>query len=309
MRPACFIINPKSHNVNKKGSVLKKAFSDNKGSFLYISDFSDIGQMVKSILADNTKHVFIEAGDGTIQSVLSEFVLYARDTLPDFTLLAGGNTNLVARHVGIKKPDKKTVLQILANPYGREKRELPMLGIKAENHIIYGFLLSSGAMPNATKYCNEQIHTKGIDGARAVIATLWKILSDRKDSELILKPTKLVLEYNNNKYEDLHIFCIASTLPSLMLGLNPFWDNGGGAINLSFGKKNARNYFLNIMRVLGKKTSETKIKKLQDDGFFSLSANEIKMVTDSDIVLDGEFLQLANKKISLFASTPIRFIR
>ena len=96
-----FIVNEASAKVAKKGALLPK-YAEHFGAQLRdVGDFSQIDALAKEILDSEANHVVSEGGDGTVHGVLTAFLKQsARAELPDFTLIAGGNTNQVARNIG-----------------------------------------------------------------------------------------------------------------------------------------------------------------------------------------------------------------
>lgn len=309
-----FIINPQSHTVAKRGSDLVRAGVTTKTNCYMLDTFAALPAMVADILAQGREHVFVEGGDGTIHGVLSAFMVQQPDVdkLPNFTLLPGGMTNLVAAHVGLKRPTAKKIRALTENPQGQKIVEMPMLGAKAEgtDKAHYGFLLSTGALPAATRYCAEHVHTKGIGGSAAVRNTLLKVLFGRGvEREIILNPTPLSLNLGTALIEGDHIITVATTLPRLMIGLKPFWGAGDGKLMITHAGKDARNVVRNISRMLLPGQSAAAAAKLKRDGFQSWNVDTAHMRLTGEVVLDGEFLPQTNAPISLFATKPLRFIK
>ncbi len=309
-----FIINPQSHTVAKRGSDLVRAGITSKTNCYMLSTFSTLPAMVADILAQGCGHVFIEGGDGTIHGVLSAFMAQQpdMDNLPYFTLLPGGMTNLVAAHVGLKRPTAKKIKALAKKPHEQKLVEMPMLGAKAEdtNKAHYGFLLSTGALPAATRYCAEHVHTKGIGGSAAVRNTLLKVLLGRGvERDTILKPSPLSLNLDTALIEGDHIITVATTLPHLMIGLKPFWGTGDGKLMITHAGKDARNVVRNVTRMLLPRQSAAAAVKLKRDGFQSWNVDTAILKLSGEMVLDGEFLPQTNTPISLFATKPLRFIK
>ncbi len=314
MSKTAFIINPLSHTVAKRGSELVRAGVSSQPNCHILDTFATLPAMVADILALGSEHVFIEGGDGTIHGVLSAFIAQQPnvENLPNFTLLPGGMTNLVAAHVGLKRPTIKKIKALTHNPLGQEIVEMPMLGTKAEGaeKAHYGFLLSTGALPAATRYCAEHVHTKGIGGSAAVRNTLLKVLFGRGiEREIILTPTPLSLNLGTALVEGDHIITIATTLPRLMIGLKPFWGTGDGKLMITHARKDARHIVRNVARMLAPGQSLKASEKLKQDGFQSWNVDTAILKLSGEVVLDGEFLPQTNAPISLFATKPLKFIK
>ncbi|PHR92157.1 MAG: hypothetical protein COA69_09110 [Robiginitomaculum sp.] len=309
---AAFFINPLSYSVAKHGSILAKSALDTDIARYDLSPFDTLVRSVDEIIKNQVKLVFIEGGDGTIQGIITEF--FNRKTefnaFPHFVLLPGGMTNLVAAHVGMKKPTKSKIEALLAAPHSAQQSDLPFLKISYEDHVHFGILFSTGALPNGTRYCQDKIHTRGINGADAVLATLLRVLLGRgEDRKIVLKPTPMVLDVDGMEITDKHIISIATTLPSLMIGLNPFWGTGNGPVRISHVRIGAKRLIRNVLRLLKNSQSSGDIATLEADGFRSWSVDTATMHHNGPVVLDGEFLPQTEKPITLSASSLVSFLR
>lgn len=309
---AAFLVNPLSYAVQKRGSVLAQSALGTSILRYELDLFQGLPKAIDDIIDNKVKLVFIEGGDGTVQGVLTEFQNRKDDfsTFPQFILLPGGMTNLVAGHVGIKKPTPPKIEAILDTSNAVQTAHLPLLQIQYDTHSFSGFLFSTGALPNGTLYCLDKIHTRGINGASAVRTTLLRVLFKQgEEREAILGPTPMVLDVDGMKIEDAHIISIASTLPSLMIGLNPFWGTGRGPVRISHAKGGTKHLILNVLRLLKRKQSTKSIAKLGKAGLRSWSVDSATLHYDGPLVLDGEFLPQTNAPITLSASAPLSFIK
>jgi len=98
-----FVFNAASAKVAKKGALLPKIADKHNAILRDVGDFSDVDTLVQDALSAKAEHIVIEGGDGTVQGILTEFLRHEKArNLPLFTLVPGGNTNQVARNVGLK---------------------------------------------------------------------------------------------------------------------------------------------------------------------------------------------------------------
>ena len=313
-----FIINPLSHSVAKSGALLHDGGLQDCAPIYNLEDFAQLPACVEEILSSGYTHVFIEGGDGTIHGVLSQFLNARPDVsrLPKFTLLPGGMTNLVAAHIGLQHKSVAKIKRLVCDHQNGHCVDLPLLCVRPINHeqnsdqAYYGFLLSTGALPAATRYCVNQVHTRGIGGSAAVRQTLLRVLLHRgPERDIILRPTPLGLTLNQIDIRGEHIVSIATTLPRLMIGLNPFWGTGQGAIRISHVEHGAQHLLGNIVRMLLPRQSPAARAALKKDGFQSWNTDNAVFELAGEIVLDGEFLPLSRSKFSLTATPPLIFVR
>lgn len=308
-----FFYNPLSHTVATRGSILESASNDNNVLKFKLDDFEKLGSFVQQAAENGIETIFIEGGDGTIQGVLTETIrqMAQFEIQPSFVLLAGGMTNLVAANIGLKRPSVSKISSIIQNPEGRKSNSLPLLHIEQDGGKTshFGFLLSTGALPAATRYCLDEIHTKGIGGSAAVGTTLFKVLFGPKEKRReIMAPTPIELQMNAKTIEGDHLTSVATTLPKLIIGINPFWGEDDAPVHLTYADPDVRHKFINIARMFKKRQSSRARASLARDGFHSWNIESATLIHDGPLVLDGEELPLTSDPIKLSSSEPLTFL-
>ena len=221
-----FVFNAASARVAKRGALLPTIAKTHDAVLRDVGDFSDVGTLVQDALATKAQHIVIEGGDGTVQGILTEFLRHEKArNLPIFTIVPGGNTNQVARNIGLSATTTDAVAKALSE--NNAINSAPLLRIKDKTgRKYYGFLFSSGALPQVTDYTKDKLHDRGIGGSMAVIGG---ILKGATGTSGITTPTKIKLNINADGIEKLrgpHLGTIVTTLPGLMLKLDPFWGEG-----------------------------------------------------------------------------------
>jgi len=313
MTKIAFFINPLSHTVAKRGSILQKIKPKPENQLFLLNDFADLSNYVKISAETNVDLIFIEGGDGTIQGVITEIIkqLPAFKNTPKMVLLAGGMTNLIAMQIGIKKPSLAKITDLIEAPHTSNSVTVPLVQVeyKDTKKRFYGFLLSTGAIATATRYTVDKVHTAGINGSAAVRTTLRRALFGSTETrETILKPSQLELQIGEEHLQSEHILSLTSTLPKSMLGFNLFWGLGDGPLKTSYVKAGARNKIRNLARLIKKRQSVSAVEKLKHDGFNSWSSSTFTLLHNDPLVLDGEFLPITNKPITVSASRPLSFL-
>jgi len=299
-----FVFNAASAKVAKKGALLPKITETHKAILRDVGDFSDVDKLVQDALAAKAEHIVIEGGDGTVQGILTEFLRHEKArNLPIFTLVPGGNTNQVARNVGLNTATPQSVAKALSPD--RTISKAPLLRIKDKaQRKYYGFLFSSGALPQVTDYTKDKLHDRGIGGSLAVIGGIVKGVSGDGG---ITEPTKVKLNIqadNLYKLRGPHLGTIVTTLPSLMLKLDPFWGEGERLLRVTYVAGDYQKLVRNVASLwLGKKN-----KDRSQDGLYSWTADSLKYRYKGPCVLDGELLELT-KSFKVSATEPIRFAR
>lgn len=297
-----FVFNAASARVAKKGALLPRIAETHNAILRDVGDFCDVDRLVEDAIAAKANHIVIEGGDGTVQGILTEFLRHQKArNLPVFTLVPGGNTNQVARNIGLSAATAEAVAKALSK--NNVIHNAPLLRIKDKaGRKYYGFLFSSGALPQVTDYTKDKLHDRGIGGSMAVIGG---ILKGATGTSSITTPTKIKLNVDAavvERLRGLHLGTIVTTLPGLMLGLDPFWGEGERPLRVTYVAGEYQKLMRNVAGLwLGKKK-----KDRSKDGMYSWTADTLKYRYEGPCVLDGELLDLT-KGFKLSATKPIRF--
>ena len=299
-----FVFNAASAKVAKKGALLPKIAQQHNAVLRDVGDFSDVDKLVQDALSAKAEHIVIEGGDGTVQGILTEFLHHEKArNLPIFTLVPGGNTNQVARNVGLSAATPQAVAKALSadNTISRA----PLLRITdKDQRKYYGFLFSSGALPQVTDYTRDKLHDRGLGGSLAVIGG---ILKGTAGTGGITEPTTIELDIDADSIEKIrgpHLGTIVTTLPGLMLKLDPFWGEGDRPLRVTYVAGEYQKLAQHVASLwLGKKN-----KDRSQDGLYSWTADGLKYRYKGPCVLDGELLELT-KGFKIRATRPIRFAK
>ena len=299
-----FVFNAASAKVAKKGALLPKIAGQHNATLRDVGDFSDVDTLVRDALTAKAEHIVIEGGDGTVQGILTEFLRQSKiRNLPTFTLVPGGNTNQIARNVGLSAASPQSVAKALGP--NKTLAQAPLLRIKDKaQRKYYGFLFSSGALPQVTDYTKDKLHDRGIGGSMAVIGG---ILKGAAGTNSITTPTKIKLNITADDMHKLrgpHLGTIVTTLPGLILGLDPFWGEGNRPLRVTY----VAGEYQKLVRHVASLWLGNKSKDRSQDGMYSWTADSLKYRYVGPCVLDGELLDLT-KGFKIRATQPIRFAK
>jgi len=300
-----FIVNLLSERVAKKGSVLRPLAKDMNTPCFILDTFDALPSTVAQAAIDKIDHVIIEGGDGTVQGVISAFLRDADkfETFPAFSIIPGGMTNQVAKNIGLKSATEKSVKAALVSQLSTLK--LPLLNvIDAEGPTYSGFVFSTGVIPQITRYTTSELHSKGVGGSAAVVGGILKGI--RGDDGTLMKPTPIVLNSpHNSLHTGPHLGTIVTTLPSLLMGLDPFWGTGDGPLRVTWVDATYRALGRNILALW----SGSKSKDRRKDGLHSKRAESLSYIYNGDIVLDGEFLSIPSGKFTVSTTRIVTFLK
>ncbi len=295
-----FIVNMLSERVARKGSVLEPLAAETRTDCFRLDPFDALPSAVTQAAKDGVDHVVIEGGDGTVQGVISAFLYQADkfDPFPAFSIVPGGMTNQVAKNIGLKSAGARTVRSALQGPM--QAVDMPLLEVvDSEGPSYAGFLFSTGAIPQITRYTTGELHRKGIGGSAAVLGGILKGV--RGDDDTLMQITPVNME---GLYDGPHLGTVVTTLPSLIMGLDPFWGDGAGPLRVTWVDGEYKGLARNIMQVwVG-----LKAKDRSPDGLYSKRVDELAYAYNGDIVLDGEFLSIPSGKFTVRPTRPVTFL-
>lgn len=299
---AAFFINPHSERVGKKGSRLATYASDHNARVFDLALFETLPSQVEAAL-ETSDLIVIEGGDGTVQCVMSEVMRQVgdKDDIPAFAIASGGMTNQIAKIIGMKRVGKSGLKTLHIDPEALQTRMIRLScdGIPDQ----YGFLFSTGALPMVTDYAKNELHARGIGGSAAVFGGIVKAVLGERDE--LMPPTKCALDVNIDSLRGPHLGTIATTLPSVTMGLDPFWGDEEGDLRLTYVDGKASKLHRHIAEVwVGFKG-----KDRTPDGFHSWNTNEATFDYDGPVMMDGEPLNLPTSSFRLSVSRPVTILR
>ena len=295
-----FIVNPLSERVARKGSVLELLAGEMGINCIRLDPFDLLPAAVTQAAENDINHVIIEGGDGTVQGVLSAFLNQSEKfkTFPAFSIIPAGMTNQVAKNIGLKSASPNSVKAALNRKL--TPIDAPMLDVVDIDGASYaGFLFSTGAIPQITRYTTSEIHKKGIGGSAAVLFGILKGLRGNDDALMKITPVSLV-----GLYDGPHLGTVVTTLPSLIMGLDPFWGKENGPLRVTWVEGHYRRLARNVISLW----MDRKSKDRSPDGLHSKCVETLTYQYDGDIVLDGEFLSIPSGKFTVTATRPVTFL-
>lgn len=299
MKPV-FVINTLSETVAKKGSKLS-AFQDQAAAIYDQNIFDTLDDITRAGI--DAGWVIIEGGDGTAQGIISAFLNRADDraNIPKFTLLPGGMTNQVAKNIGLKRAAHKRLSKLFSGE--NSIAHVPLIQVAQKGHAAqFGFLFSTGGVPMVTEYTKAKLHSKGIGGSSAVLGGIIRGVSGRNSD--ILYPTDISLKADDIEVLNTpHLGTLVTTLPSLIMGLDPFWGAGDKPLRVTAVSANPKKLASHAAGLWAGR----KHKDRSADGLSSWTAHQLDYFYTGPAVLDGERLEISGA-FTLSATAPLEFI-
>ncbi len=317
---AALIINPGARR--NRGGMLEKltqAASKANIAIFQIAGFDALGQLIDQIHSEAPELLITSGGDGTVHGILS---LLGEDerfaaAMPLLALLPHGTTNITARDISLKSPHPGQLERIMqvAKTKNLQNVTLTRRTLRVENLAglppQHGFIFAAGAVAKATRKCQLEANAQGWTGNAAVgkmlLGDVVRKLSG-KDPSLggMLNPLDMHMRAKNGgSFSGKTMTIIATTLDNLVLGANPFWNQGKEPLHITRVAHFSDKFLTSLYHILyGNKS------KLPGDIFQSFSDEGFELKISSDIVIDGEFYAAREEAPLKISAGPLfRFLR
>ncbi len=293
---AGLIVNPRSGKSSGKGTVLAEKLRSTPNVSLHVlTAFTELGEALRRFAADGVTDLFISSGDGTIQAIqtmLAEDHIFAN--LPRLCLLPHGSTNMTAADLGFRHHSLDAQASMITNLAGNDLRQRPSLRVAnpADGKPRHGMFLGTGAVSEATLFCQRAFNSKGVKGNTAVFATLAGAVArtmftppNPMDESRFDRPFDIRLEADGRTIvQGRQLLMLATTLDKLILGARPFWGGKTAPIRASvfpYPVPSIVRWLLPIMYG-GEQRSVP-------NGAISMCASKLQVSSPVSYVIDGEF--------------------
>lgn len=292
------IVNPRSGKQSGKGLELASLLANDERVIVRVlEDFRQLGAFLEEMARAEVTELFISSGDGTIQAIQTEIAeRYAPGFLPRLALLPHGTTNMTAADLGFRNRNIKVQADFIANRQPRVLARRPTLRAAnpKDGKVRHGMFLGTGAVWQATVFCQDAVHRAGLKGDFATFATLAAAIAksvfspaNPGDPTRIDRPYAITLLRGGETLLDgQHLLLLATTLDKLILGTRPFWGGKAGPIRVSavpYPVPSIARWLVPLMYGgEGRRVPQ---------GARSLSGSTFEIATRIPFVIDGEFFE------------------
>jgi diacylglycerol kinase (ATP) len=290
------IINPRAGRGNGKGVALAEriARKDTISKFV-LDDFRMLEPVLKQFAKDGVTDLFISSGDGTVQAIqtlLAEQKIFA--TLPRICLLPHGTTNMTAADLGFHDRSISRQSRFIEAGIPRDVRKRATVRAlnPKDGKPRHGMFLGTGAVAEATRYCQRVFNDKGVKGSFATFATLGSAVfkttfkaPDPTDKNRFDRPYAMSVRADGKHIgSGTQLLFICTTLEKLILGSRPFWGGKNGGLRGTLFPYPVPN----VVRWLIPTLYGGETRKMPS-GAISLSAQHFSVQSATEYVIDGEF--------------------
>ncbi len=312
------IINPKSGRGRGKGLALAEALhrqANTNADVAVLNSFSELYPTLARFAETAVTDVFISSGDGTVQAIQTWIAESgAFKTPPRLCLLPHGTTNMTAADLGFQRKSIADQAAFIANVTPQDMRTRPTLRVvnPKGRGPLHGMFFGTGAVSEATRYCQIAFNDKGIGGSWATFATLSTALfktmffaPNAKDPNRFDKPYDITLTTDGNQQcHGPQLLMLATTLNKLILGTQPFWGGATAPVRtmtMPYPLPNIPRWLLPVMYGAENRKAPP--------GSTSTACTRCEVTSPTPFVIDGEFYEMpADEPLRLEAGMNIEYI-
>jgi diacylglycerol kinase (ATP) len=291
------IINPKAGRGRGKGLALADMLQRQRGNadVVVLQSFADIETALLRFAANNIADLFISSGDGTIQFIQTWLAESGHfKTLPRLCLLPHGTTNMTAADLGFCRNSISDQAAFIIDVQPKEMRSrhtVRVMNPKGRGPV-HGMFFGTGAVAEATRYCQVAFNDMGVGGQWATFATLATVLSkslflapNPNDPHRFDRPYPITLRSNGVTLCDgKQLLMLATTLDRLILGAKPFWGGASAPLRTTTMPYPVPNILRWAIPMLyGNETRKAPL------GATSTSCHACDVTCPTSFVIDGEF--------------------
>ena len=263
---------------------------------------SDVSETLADFARREVNIVVVNGGDGTVQAALTSiFHDCFFETKPTLVVLpSAGTTSMIAGDVGLKGSRMSALERLFSwartNNDSATMIQRPVLKVQVPslNAPIYGMFFGTAVIYQATHFCLQKVHTRGIRGETgagvALARFLWAVvLKDRN----VVSSVPITIGLNQNEPQQKRcLVVLITTLQRLFLGLRPFWGSEPKPLHYTAVDAHHRHF----LRALPSAMRGRKSRQLTPaNGYVSHNIDEAQLTLDSGFNLDGELYKPDSK--------------
>ena len=254
----------------------------------------DVQATLEEFAGRDLNLIVVNSGDGTVQAALTALFTYGSfRPLPLLALMCGGTTNMTHQDLGLRGPRLKALRRLMNWAYHGEGeariRRRTILKVQSPScpHPLYGFFFGTACIFKGIQFFHSKIHRMGLSGDPAhllILARFLWALARRDDALVAPVPARIRVGRSGLGSKD-YLLLLVTTLERLILGLRPFWNRGGGPLQLTAVSARPRRLLLALPALIygGGNSHAT-----AENGYLSCCADEIQLDLDGGFAVDGE---------------------
>ena len=244
-------------NRNGLQKIRDAAFAEGSGVLQReIQTPSDVATTLADFARQEVNVLVVNGGDGTVQAALTAiFHKKLFETNPLLAVLrSAGTTSMIAGDIGLKGSRESALGRLFKWTRTRDsnaavmQRSVLRVQVPSEKKPVYGMFFGAGAIFQASHFCHQKIHARGVRGEKAAGAALARfllavLLKDRKVISAV--PITTRVDQKPAEQQD-YLLVFITTLQRLFLGLRPYWGSEPGPLHYTAVGASPRHFLRSI---------------------------------------------------------------
>ena len=262
----------------------------------------DVAATLADFARQEVNILVINGGDGTVQAALTAiFHKKLFETMPVLAVLrSAGTTSMIAGDIGLNGPRESALRRLFSWARNKEanatiaQRPVLRVQVPSEKEPVYGMFFGAGAIYQASHYCHQKIHARGVRGEKAAGAALARflmavLLKDRK----VISAVPITTRVDQNPAEQQkYLLVFITTLQRLFLGLHPYWGSEPKPLHYTAVGARPRHFLRSLPSLMRGRQSRY---ITPDNGYISQNIDEVQLTLNSGFNLDGELYTPDNR--------------
>jgi diacylglycerol kinase (ATP) len=291
--PIGLIVNPRSQRNRERLGKLRAVYGS--ADDIVVREIANVGE-IPSVLEEFERAgitlLALSGGDGTVQATMTSMLSGApRHRDWPLAILAGGMTNVIGHHLGIKGKPDRGLAALLSKRAHRGQLTLlrhPVMAVRiGAQPAVYGMLLGGAGFRDGVMMARERVHPVGFaQAAAAGIGTGIYYFRTLLGGASVGHRMKLTIDSARGPDGNAYLLLV-SCLPGLMLGFDPFWGEGTAPLRWTWVDHPPRRLAIAVGPLL----FGSPLGWMTRRGYLSGRALRIEIESDTPLLLDGEHLE------------------
>lgn len=306
------IANESAGRVRSRPQAIRSVTRDIGATMLEAEDLPSLRQATREAMAMGADVLAVNGGDGTVHGVLTE-LMRMDAPLPDLAVIPGGTTNMTANDLNGNAALESALYRlgelVQLRSDLRDHVERPLLKVSgAGDGPQFGFFLGAGVVLDGMDHFRRKVGSHGLRGELAAGVSLLRGLFGMARGENTWtagRSATFALEGESGS-QDRQVLLVATSLERLLLGMKPWWGDGGGAIHLTSVRHKPRAL---IRRAPALLSGRSHPRMSVSEGYFSSNVDRFDLYPDRGFALDGEIFSVAEgESVRVEATPPVSFL-
>ncbi len=263
---------------------------------------ADVSETLADFARQEVNIVVVNGGDGTVQAALTSIFNHRFfETKPALAVLpSAGTTSMIAGDVGLKGPRMGALQRLFSwartnnNSFTMIQRPVLKVQVPSLKTPIYGMFFGAAVIYQATHFCLQKVHTKGVRGeigaGVALARFLWAVLLKDRN---VVPPVPITIGLNQNvPQKQKYLMVLITTLQRLFLGLRPFWGSQPKPLHYTAVDAHPRHFWQALPPAMRGRQGR---HVTPANGYISHNIDEAQLTLDGDFNLDGELFNPDSK--------------